>query len=430
MSNDLVSKNTIKQEAEVKTEDDVNDVKPVYLKNLRKGLDPDAPSACIKLSRIPYGFFEKELLKYFQQFGTVIRVRVPRNKKTRLQLGEIVSVNVFEGVNDDLIERISKPYCHITSKLGMKTRLTGYLIMTIMYRFLMGNRTFSKCNKSLTDAAMMIECICQLLVMFTANFKGYAYVQFTDPTVAQIAAETMNGYLMFKKIILCQVLKNKEIPKCLTTEGVTVNRPIKGLTAKRNALAANKFKSKKKLKKIQERLVRHIQETNKKLADLGIDYSFNIPTANKASEDDKKNVKKISNENASVVVPTSSNVESSEGDDNKATNDVDQLPKAKKSKVSKSPKKIAKGVTKKQLKESGKRSNNWNIWIVSDDVSAVEHDEVTTLGTKVGLFTRQHLKQEAIKFKILNTNNALSISVNDPQYESLSEAGVTLLENR
>lgn len=273
MSNDLVSKNTIKQEAEVKTEDDVNDVKPVYLKNLRKGLDPDAPSACIKLSRIPYGFFEKELLKYFQQFGTVIRVRVPRNKKT-------------------------------------------------------------------------------------ANFKGYAYVQFTDSTVAQIAAETMNGYLMFKKIILCQVLKNKEIPKCLTTEGVTVNRPIKGLTAKRNALAANKFKSKKKLKKIQERLVRHIQETNKKLADLGIDYSFNIPTANKASEDDKKNVKKISNENASVVVPTSSNVESSEGDDNKATNDVDQLPKAKKSKVSKSPKKIAKGVTKKQLKESGKKSNS------------------------------------------------------------------------
>uniref|UniRef100_A0A0N5BEK5 RRM domain-containing protein n=1 Tax=Strongyloides papillosus TaxID=174720 RepID=A0A0N5BEK5_STREA len=44
--------------------------------------DPEAFSAIIKISRLPYGFFEQELLDFFTQFGKVVRVRVPRSKKT------------------------------------------------------------------------------------------------------------------------------------------------------------------------------------------------------------------------------------------------------------------------------------------------------------------------------------------------------------
>ena len=42
----------------------------------------DGPeSSVLRLSHIPYGFFEKELYGYFSQFGKVLRVRVLRNKK-------------------------------------------------------------------------------------------------------------------------------------------------------------------------------------------------------------------------------------------------------------------------------------------------------------------------------------------------------------
>ncbi|CEF67267.1 MKI67 FHA domain-interacting nucleolar phosphoprotein [Strongyloides ratti] len=44
--------------------------------------NPEDFSSIIKISRLPYGFFEEELLNFFTQFGKVIRVRVPRSKKT------------------------------------------------------------------------------------------------------------------------------------------------------------------------------------------------------------------------------------------------------------------------------------------------------------------------------------------------------------
>lgn len=39
------------------------------------------PSATIKLRNIPHGFYEKQLLGFFSQFGDVVRVQVPRSEK-------------------------------------------------------------------------------------------------------------------------------------------------------------------------------------------------------------------------------------------------------------------------------------------------------------------------------------------------------------
>lgn len=41
-------------------------------------------SSVIRLSHIPYGFFERELKGYFSQFGKLRRVRVLRSKKVSL----------------------------------------------------------------------------------------------------------------------------------------------------------------------------------------------------------------------------------------------------------------------------------------------------------------------------------------------------------
>lgn len=35
------------------------------------------------IGHIPYGFFEDEMKEYFEQFGTVTKVRVARSKKVK-----------------------------------------------------------------------------------------------------------------------------------------------------------------------------------------------------------------------------------------------------------------------------------------------------------------------------------------------------------
>lgn len=42
----------------------------------------------------------------------------------------------------------------------------------------------------------------------TGNHKGWAFVLFTDYEVAQLAAEAMDGYLMFEKRLECGSLCN------------------------------------------------------------------------------------------------------------------------------------------------------------------------------------------------------------------------------
>ncbi|XP_047157192.1 uncharacterized RNA-binding protein C1827.05c-like isoform X2 [Vigna umbellata] len=43
---------------------------------------PENTSTVLYVSRIPHGFYEKEMEGYFGQFGTIKRLRIARNKKT------------------------------------------------------------------------------------------------------------------------------------------------------------------------------------------------------------------------------------------------------------------------------------------------------------------------------------------------------------
>lgn len=54
----------------------------------------------------------------------------------------------------------------------------------------------------------------------TARSKGYAFVQFRYPEVAQIVSDTMNGYLLLGKIIVSHALPaNKKNPFTYSTAG-------------------------------------------------------------------------------------------------------------------------------------------------------------------------------------------------------------------
>jgi hypothetical protein len=101
------------------------DTYPFGDKPLYKPEKPEIPledkEGIIYLSHLPYGFFEKQLKKFFKQFGDVRKVNLIRSSKT-------------------------------------------------------------------------------------GNPKGYAYIQFKDPIVAKIVCDTMDGYVMFSRVLKCQIV--------------------------------------------------------------------------------------------------------------------------------------------------------------------------------------------------------------------------------
>uniref|UniRef100_A0A1I7T2G2 RRM domain-containing protein n=1 Tax=Caenorhabditis tropicalis TaxID=1561998 RepID=A0A1I7T2G2_9PELO len=150
----------------------------------------------VKLQRIPFGFFEKELLGYFRQFGNVLRIRVARSRKT-------------------------------------------------------------------------------------GNHKGWAYVGFDNKAVAEIAAESMNGYLMFEQRLGCKVMKPSLIPKSMLKGPLLVVRPSYLGLAKKDAIARNNATTKNDVANSKNRL-KHLKKTITKLQNMGIDYDFPVSGIQKA----------------------------------------------------------------------------------------------------------------------------------------------------
>ncbi|KAK6101657.1 RNA recognition motif family protein [Brugia pahangi] len=139
-------------------------------------IDPEGNSKAVVVKHIPFGFFEKELLNYFLQFGTVQR---------------------------------------------------------------------------------------------TGNHKGWAFVLFTNYEVAQLAAEAMDGYLMFEKRLECKVIKNKDFPSCLRKGPRIIPPPLKNATRKRHAKKLNKIQSGWCEEAAKKRLLKNIEIRGSEFAKLG-----------------------------------------------------------------------------------------------------------------------------------------------------------------
>jgi len=113
----------------------------------------------------------------------------------------------------------------------------------------------------------------------TGNFKGYAFVLYTDVDVAQIAAEAMDGYLMFEKRITCKRLTTDRLPKCLKHGPVILQHlPSKHGAADKHARSLNRKRSHRVEHELNEALVKRLKANNAKLTKLGVDYQFNPPT--------------------------------------------------------------------------------------------------------------------------------------------------------
>lgn len=144
-------------------------------------------SNVIYLGRIPHGFYEKEMMGFFKQFGHVRRLRLSRNRRT-------------------------------------------------------------------------------------GNSKHYAFIQFEEPEVARIVANTMNSYRLFDHVLSCQVVPPQAIHERMF---VGANKAFKPQPFR--AIARNKHnahKSHEQQLKVNKRLVTKENQKRKALEALGIDYDF------------------------------------------------------------------------------------------------------------------------------------------------------------
>ncbi|CAD6199021.1 unnamed protein product [Caenorhabditis auriculariae] len=172
-------------------------------KTVKKSKSASRTLWVIKIKSLPYGFFEDQLSEYFRQFGTVVRVRVARSRKT-------------------------------------------------------------------------------------GNHKGWAYVGFDNKDVAEIAAETMNGYLMFNHRLRVYVMKPSTIPKSMRSGPMIVSRPAAHGLAKKDAVQRNN-NTKDHTGKRQNKLKKSLES----LRAMGIDYDLPMegekpPIVESESEDDEE----------------------------------------------------------------------------------------------------------------------------------------------
>eukprot|EP00951_Prasinocladus_malaysianus_P014010 scaffold106480_cov46-Prasinocladus_malaysianus.AAC.2 len=105
-----------------------------------------------------------------------------------------------------------------------------------------------------------------------AKSKGYAFVQFANKEVAKIAAEAMDGYLMFKQALKCHVMKEADVhPEIFTERNKTMRKvPWRRVEAHRH----NQERTSEQAERRLERALKRDTARQQKLKAAGIDFEY------------------------------------------------------------------------------------------------------------------------------------------------------------
>lgn len=106
----------------------------------------------------------------------------------------------------------------------------------------------------------------------TGRIKGYAFIEFESMEIASIAAKTMNNFILFDRILKCDVVSDKtrynKIFKRWKRQFKFFNKYNKFV------LERNKKKTPKEMKEAVQLLLEKEDKKRMKLKELGINYSF------------------------------------------------------------------------------------------------------------------------------------------------------------
>mmetsp|Transcript_3378 Transcript_3378/g.8351 ORF Transcript_3378/g.8351 Transcript_3378/m.8351 type:complete len:327 (-) Transcript_3378:3285-4265(-) len=106
----------------------------------------------------------------------------------------------------------------------------------------------------------------------TTNSRGYAFIEFHDRECAEIVADTMNNYLLFGRLLKCNVMPPEKVhPEIWKNAG----RKMRWIPrAKLAAQQHNKPKTDEELLVRNTKLLRKDKRIQNRLSTLGIDYTF------------------------------------------------------------------------------------------------------------------------------------------------------------
>jgi nucleolar protein 15 len=112
--------------------------------------------------------------------------------------------------------------------------------------------------------------------------KGYAYLQFQHSEVAKIAAEAMNGYMMFGQTLKCHLVPvGSQHPKLFKHANRTMKKkPWKQMEADRH----NKERTREEHNVRLARLLARDRKRAKRLAQSGIEYTYELQPPRKAKK--------------------------------------------------------------------------------------------------------------------------------------------------
>eukprot|EP00308_Calcidiscus_leptoporus_P001303 CAMPEP_0119377632 /NCGR_PEP_ID=MMETSP1334-20130426/45879_1 /TAXON_ID=127549 /ORGANISM="Calcidiscus leptoporus, Strain RCC1130" /LENGTH=305 /DNA_ID=CAMNT_0007396615 /DNA_START=87 /DNA_END=1004 /DNA_ORIENTATION=+ len=110
----------------------------------------------------------------------------------------------------------------------------------------------------------------------TGRSKHYAFIEFEHADVARIVAKSMNGYLLFSKVLVCSLMDPKDIhPDTFKGSKKETPQPIDSLKKKRQfAKMHNKPRTAQRAASRERKLVSKEARKRRALQAVGIEYDF------------------------------------------------------------------------------------------------------------------------------------------------------------
>lgn len=120
----------------------------------------------------------------------------------------------------------------------------------------------------------------------SGNSRGYAFVRWDDSETARIVAETLEGYLLGGRKLVCHSVPNAHKHLFFNTDKVIAQRKLKRKIEEKKR--ASSLADAGKMQEITARLIKRERKKREKLAELGIDYDFPGYEASQTTVDDEE----------------------------------------------------------------------------------------------------------------------------------------------
>lgn len=133
----------------------------------------------------------------------------------------------------------------------------------------------------------------------TGKSKGYAFVEFLYKDVAKIVVDTMNNYLMFEKLLKCQLVPTERAGRAIFKGKIDPKRPPLIVNRAKAKKLVNAPRSEKQDEKRKKKQAASVMKLKTKLSDYGISLNvlsdggdsnkLSTPTPGKSAQKPPKN---------------------------------------------------------------------------------------------------------------------------------------------